>query len=68
MDNFFATNKSRKPSQGHTCCQLLVTDNGFIHVVTMKLKGEVIHEVTDFSKDIGTPEAMVCDAAGGKTS
>ena len=33
MDDFFATRKSEKYSKGHTCCQLFVTDKGFVCVV-----------------------------------
>ena len=38
MDNFFVTNKYGKSSQGHTCCQLLVTNKGFVYVVPMSSK------------------------------
>jgi hypothetical protein len=33
MDTFFATNHGGKSSRGHTCCQLFVTDTGFVYVV-----------------------------------
>ena len=36
MDTFFATKKSKKSSRGHTCCQLFVTDCGFVYVFPMK--------------------------------
>ena len=36
MDTFFATKKGGQSSRGHTCCQLFVTDKGFIYVVSMK--------------------------------
>ena len=38
---FFATKKGGQSSRGHTCCQLFVTDKGFIYVVPMKRKSEV---------------------------
>ena len=41
MDIFFATKKLGQSSQGHTCCQLFVSDKGFIYVVPMKKKSEV---------------------------
>jgi hypothetical protein len=41
MDTFFATKKAKKSSRGHTCCQLFVTDKGFVYVVPMKSKSEV---------------------------
>ena len=42
MDTFFATKKGGQSSRGHTCCQLFVTDKGFIYVVPMKRKSEVL--------------------------
>ena len=41
MDTFFETKKAGKLSRGHTCCQLFVTDQVFVYVVYMKLKGEL---------------------------
>eukprot|EP00957_Ditylum_brightwellii_P198535 15131056-Ditylum_brightwellii.AAC.1 len=31
MDMFFATKKAGKLPQGNSCCQLFVTDKGFVH-------------------------------------
>ena len=42
MDTFFATKKGGQSSRGHTCCQLFVTDKGFIYVVPMERKSEVL--------------------------
>jgi hypothetical protein len=42
MDTFFATKKAGKSSRGHTCCQLFVTDKGFVYAVPMKSKAEVL--------------------------
>ena len=36
MDTFFATKKGGKSSRGHSCCQLFVTDKGFVYVVPMR--------------------------------
>ena len=36
MDTLFATKKGSKSSHGNTCCQLFITDKGFLHVVPMK--------------------------------
>ena len=36
MDTFFATKKSKKSSRGHTCCQLFVTNRGFVYVVGIR--------------------------------
>jgi hypothetical protein len=54
MDTFFfATKKGGKSSRGHTCCQLFVTDKGFVYVVPMKRKGEVLLAMKQFAKEIG---------------
>jgi hypothetical protein len=63
MDAFFATKKAGKSSQGHTCCQLFVADKGFAHVVLMKSNAKVLQAVKEFAKEIGAPEAIMCDMA-----
>ena len=63
MDTFFATKKGGKSSRGHTCCQLFVTDKGFVYVVPMRTKSEVLHAVKQFAKEIGAPDAIIADAA-----
>ena len=68
MDTFFATSKGGKSSRGHNCCQLFVTDKGFVYVVPMKSKSEVLQAVKQFAKEIGAPDAIVCDAAGEQKS
>ena len=64
MDTFFSTKKAGKSSRGHTCCQLFVTDKGFVCVVPMKSRADVIHAVKQFAKEIGAPDAIISDAAG----
>ena len=49
------------------CCQLFVTVKGFVYVVPMKGKSEVLQGVKKFSKDIGVPDAIILDAAGEQT-
>jgi hypothetical protein len=68
MDTFFATKKAGKSSRGHTCCQLFVTDKGFVYVIPMKSISEVLQAVKQFAKEIGAPEAIICDMAGEQTS
>jgi hypothetical protein len=63
MDTFFATKKAGKLSRGYTCCQLFVTDN-----VPMKSKADVLQAVKQFVKEIGAPDAIICDMAGEQTS
>ena len=51
MNTLFATKKGGQLPRGHTCCQLYVTDKGFIYVVSMKRKSEVLLAIKQFAKD-----------------
>ena len=43
MDTFYATKKKGlKSTRGNTCCQLFVTDKGYIYVVPMRKESEVL--------------------------
>jgi hypothetical protein len=68
MDTFFATKKAGKSTRGHSCCQLFVTDKGFVYVVPMKSKSEVLQAVKQFAKEIGAPDAIISDAAAEQKS
>ena len=61
MGTFFATKKGGQSSRGHTCCQLFVTDKGFIDVVPMKRKSEVLLAIKQFAKEIGAPDLFLAD-------
>jgi hypothetical protein len=45
MDTFFSTKKVGKSTRKNTCCQLFVTDKGFVYVVPMKSKANVLDAV-----------------------
>ena len=68
MHNLFTTKKAIKSLQGHTCCQLFVTNKGLVYVVPMTSKGDVIQSVKQFSMQIGAPEVIICDTEDEKTS
>ena len=68
MDAFFATKKAGKSTRQNTCCQLFVTDKGFAYVVPMKSKSEVLQAVKQFAKEVGAPDAIICDMSGEQTS
>ena len=68
MDTFFATKKAGKSTRGHTCCQLFVTDKGFVYVVPMRTKGDVLQAVKQFAKEIGAPDAIISDSSGEQRS
>ena len=68
MDTLKATEKGGKSTWGNLYCQLFVTDRGFLYVVPMKSRSEVILAVKQFAKDIGVPDAIICDASGEQSS
>jgi len=65
MDTFFASVKSLR---GYTCCQLFVSDKGYVHCCNMKSKAEVPQALRLFAKEVGVPDAIVCDKSGEQTS
>ena len=68
MDTFFATRKGGQSSHGHTRCQLFITDKGFIYMVLMRRKSEVLQAIKQFAKEIGVPTSIVVDMAGEQMS
>ena len=70
MDTFNATRSAGKSSRGHKCCQLFVTDKGFVYVVPMKTqtKVDILGAVKQFAKEVGSPEAIICDAHPSQVS
>ena len=68
MDTFFATKKGGCSSRGHTCCQLFVTDKGFLYVVPMRRKSEVLQALKQFAKEIGAPTSIIADMSGEQMS
>ena len=68
MDTFFAFKKGDQSSRGHTCCQLFVIDKGFIYVVPMKRKSQVLLAIKQFAKEIGAPDSFVADMSGEQMS
>eukprot|EP00957_Ditylum_brightwellii_P155390 11828988-Ditylum_brightwellii.AAC.1 len=59
MDTFFATKKAGKLSQGNSCCQLFVTEKGFVHAILMKTKSDVMQAVKEFAKVVGVPDVLI---------
>ena len=43
--------------------QLFVLDKGFVYVVPMQSKSQVPQALKLFAKEIGAPEAVICDEA-----
>ena len=50
------------------CCQLFVTDKGFIYIIPMRRKSEVLQAIKQFAKEIGVPTSIIADMAGEQMS
>jgi hypothetical protein len=68
MDTFFATKKAGKSTRNNTCCQLFVTDKGFVYVAPLKSKANMLDAVKQFAKEIGGPDALIFDMSREHTS
>ena len=68
MDTFFATKKGGRSSLGHTCWQLFVMDKGFLYVVPMRRKSEVLQAIKQFAKEFGAPTSIIADMSGEQMS
>jgi hypothetical protein len=68
MDTFFATKKAGKSRRNKTCCQLFVIDKGFVYVVPLKSKANVLDAVKQSDKEIGAPDALIFDISREQTS
>ena len=68
MDTFFATKKGGRSSRGHTCCQLFVNDKGFLYVVPMHRKSEVLQAIKQFAKEIGAPTSIIANMSAEQMS
>ena len=68
MDTFFVSKKCGKSSRDSICCQLFIMDNGFVYVVPMKKKSEVLQAVKQFAKEVGALDAIIADMAGEQMS
>ena len=64
MVTFFATKKGGRSTHRHTCCQLFVTDKGFLYVMPMQRKSEILQAIKQFAKEIGAPTSIIADMSG----
>ena len=62
-DNLFATTKV-KLTRGNTCCQIFVSDKGFVVFYPMDSKSQFEIVLHQFYKDIGVPCTLVVDPSG----
>ena len=66
-DTMFATPKA-KSTRGHSCCQVFVSDKGFVAVYPMKSQEEFQTALHWFCKQIGVPISLIVDAHKAQTS
>ncbi|KAL7503301.1 hypothetical protein ACHAXN_002533 [Cyclotella atomus] len=60
MDTFFVT-KRAKSVRGFTMMQIFVSDKGFVKVYVMTSQTEIPKAMKLFAKEVGAPNAFVCD-------
>lgn len=60
-DTMFATPKA-KSTRGFSCCQVFVSDKGYVAVYPMKSQEEFQTALHWFCKQVGVPSNLVCDA------
>lgn len=62
--DIFAITKSTLSQQKSRYMQPFVLDAGFVYVISMKSKTEIIQAVEQFVKEIGVPTALIIDPKG----
>ena len=60
-DTMYATKKA-KSTRGNTCAQVFVSDKMFCKVYPMATQSDYLSALKRFAKDVGVPEALVCDS------
>ena len=66
-DTMFATPAAKSPRQ-NTCCQVFVSDKGFVAVYPMKSQEEFQTALHWFCKQVGVPSSLVADGHRSQTS
>ena len=66
-DTMFA-NPNAKSSRGNSCCQVFVSDKGFVAVYPMKSQEEFQTALHWFCKQVGVPISLIVDAHKAQTS
>ena len=68
MDTMFASGNHSKSLRGNTCAQIFTTDKGYIAVYPLMKKGDVPRAIKLFCKEVGVPDAFICDQSMEQTS
>ena len=56
-----------KSSRGNICAQLFVSDKGFVAIYSKKKQSDYFLALTQFAKDVGAPNVLVCDPHPAQT-
>ena len=59
---------SAKSTRGNSCCQVFVSDKGFVALYPMKSQSEFQDALHWFCKQVGVPQALVVDGHKSQTS
>lgn len=65
-DTMYATAKA-KSLRGNTCCQIFVSDKGFVTAYPMVKEAHYILALKQFAKEVGAPDVLVSDSAKAET-
>jgi hypothetical protein len=68
-DTFFVTGKA-KSTRGFKCCQIFVSDKGFIWIQLMEKidLSNLMNALKGFCKEVGIPHTLVCDPHATQTA
>ena len=68
-DTFFVTKKA-KSTRGFKCCQIFVSDKGFIWIRLMEKidLSNMMSALKGFCKEVGIPETLICDPHATQTA
>ena len=66
-DTMFATPAAKSPRQ-NTCCQVFVSDKGFVAVYPMQSQEEFTTALHWFCKQVGVPSTLIADGHKSQTS
>jgi len=62
MDTFFAAKNIKKSSHRNIYSEIFITNKGFIYIMPIKSKKEVLEAVKMFAKEIEALEAIITNA------
>ena len=64
LDTFFTTTKTKKSIWGNGCWHLFESNKSFLYAGPMAIRNFVLQALKQFTKEISTLEAIICDKSG----